>query len=149
MSSVYCSTYKCNRTAHGLQARHTGRPLCAQCHAAQFGSEPVKAVPLTQSTHTPTPWSLGMRTATYGKIMSDDTERPCIAHVMQMAGPDGKPDAESLANAAHIVRCVNHHDELVNALRGMLNWARRVKGLNPGMEVAEAVNVLARATQED
>jgi hypothetical protein len=53
------------------------------------------------TTHTPGPWSQGPRTATYGKIMSEDTERPCIAHVMQctVSPLDLRPDEESLANA--------------------------------------------------
>jgi len=38
MSIMYCSTYKCNRTAtkgslHGL-VTGTGKPLCEQCYAA-------------------------------------------------------------------------------------------------------------------
>jgi len=102
-------------------------------------------------THTPTPWSLGMRTATYGKIMCDDTERPCIAHVMQIAGPDGKPDAESLANAAHIVRCVNERAALLDFLAtisrsGCLD--QQLQG-NCICFSCEAARLLHRATQED
>jgi transcriptional regulator NrdR family protein len=35
MSTIYCSTHKCSRTAHGLISPITRRPLCAQCFAAQ------------------------------------------------------------------------------------------------------------------
>lgn len=48
MSSIYCSTPKCNRTAHGRMSR-TRRPLCEQCFAAHT-TEPTEIVrmPLTQ-----------------------------------------------------------------------------------------------------
>lgn len=49
----------------------------------------------------------------------------------------------------NIVRAVNAYEqnqksieELRKALNGMLEWAKRVKGLNPGMEVADAAAVL-------
>jgi len=35
--------------------------------------------------------------------------------------------------------------ELLEALMGMLEWARRVKGLNPGPEIVQAMNAIARA----
>ncbi len=36
-------------------------------------------------------------------------------------------------------------NDLLAALKGMLEWARRVKECNPGMEVANAVNAVSRA----
>ncbi len=38
--------------------------------------------------------------------------------------------------------------ELLAALEGMLEWARRVKQRNPGMEVFNACNALAKAKGE-
>lgn len=35
--------------------------------------------------------------------------------------------------------------ELLEALKGMLEWARRVKVLNPGKEVAEAMRIVEKA----
>lgn len=58
--------------------------------------------------HTPTPWIVD--TVTYGDIwIVADKESwvPRICHI---------PDY-SEANAAHIVKCVNMHDELVEALK--------------------------------
>jgi hypothetical protein len=39
--------------------------------------------------------------------------------------------------------------ELLEALKGMMEWARRVKGSNPGPEVFEASAAIAKATGEE
>ncbi len=51
----------------------------------------------------------------------------------------------SVENAAFIVRAVNAHEELVKALQGMMEWARRVKSINPGNEILNASNALLKA----
>jgi len=35
--------------------------------------------------------------------------------------------------------------ELLGALEGMLDWARRVKTINPGMEIFNAMHAIAKA----
>lgn len=59
--------------------------------------------------HTPTPWTYGTHGA--GFIVGSDDE--FIAQTWDKYELDFK-NAE--ANAAHIVKCVNNHDELVKAL---------------------------------
>lgn len=68
----------------------------------------------TNSKHTPTPWN-------YKQAYANGAGA--------FIGPDGKGIAcitsstkrdNNAANAAHIVRCVNAHDELVAALRALL-----------------------------
>ncbi len=39
--------------------------------------------------------------------------------------------------------------ELVAACEGMLEWARRVKQINPGPEIVDAMNALAKAKGVD
>lgn len=65
--------------------------------------------------YTPTPWTLSFRDTT---VTHGDT---IVAFVLT-AHDMGKvrDDAASVANAAHIVRCVNAHDALVAALREAL-----------------------------
>jgi len=65
---------------------------------------------------TPTPWKTGR--ATLGAL-------PCIAQlngkvIAVLQGPIG--DTEQLANAEHIVRCVNSFEELLQACRESLAW---------------------------
>jgi N-dimethylarginine dimethylaminohydrolase len=57
--------------------------------------------------HTPTPWDKlnGVFTPEDGYFSMIQTPDKCIANVFEEA------------NAAHIVKCVNMHDELVEALK--------------------------------
>lgn len=68
-------------------------------------------------SHTPTPWSIESNDLV--TIYADDD---CDLH--PIASTAGNPTCRMLdeqeANAAHIVRCVNAHDELVTALRNVL-----------------------------
>lgn len=69
------------------------------------------------SKHTPTPWNAeelqsperGHRISIHNANTGD-----YVAQVNFAADPQAK------ANAAHIVRCVNLHDALVDALKGLL-----------------------------
>lgn len=63
-------------------------------------------------THTPTPWEIVSRLVGPLVIVSGDTE---VAHV----GADSFELAS--ANAAHIVKCVNLHDELVKAFELLID----------------------------
>lgn len=67
------------------------------------------------------------------------------AFVTAIAPPGFSRERET-ALAAELVRRWNCHEELVAALAGMREWARRVKGPNPGPEVVNAINALAHAT---
>ena len=59
------------------------------------------------TAHTPTPWNLN-------EVYIIDSEGYSIATTMF---GDKASIEEDLANAAHIVKCVNLHDELVAALK--------------------------------
>ena len=72
--------------------------------------------------HTPTPWELG----TGHKIAKDHAicSGPIIIAAIKGNGyPIGEGWSEtSAADAAHIVRCVNTHEELVAVARGALGY---------------------------
>ena len=63
--------------------------------------------------HTPTPWTLEGRNILGA---AHDGSMRCIAPV------SGQSPANADANAAHIVRCVNAHDALVESLSGLIEW---------------------------
>lgn len=81
--------------------------------------------------HTPTPW--------YSEV---DTELVYILgtvngkeEVICEAGSIGNEDLQAQANAAHIVKCVNLHDELVDAVEHLLKMSNGEKNLdNRGIE---------------
>lgn len=54
------------------------------------------------------------------------------------------PKEQAEANA----RLIAAAPELLAALEGMIEWARRVRHANPGMEVVNAINAIAKATGE-
>lgn len=66
--------------------------------------------------HTDTPWQLFDSSS----VIAVDQHR-AIAICSNVGGID---DQQSKANAAHIVRCVNSHDELVKALELIANQSR-------------------------
>lgn len=72
------------------------------------------------SQHTPTPWSIE------GKLNKHQeglliTSRDGLSIVCEMSG--GLPFYEVEANAAFIVRAVNSHEALINALKEVSNAA--------------------------
>jgi hypothetical protein len=70
-------------------------------------------------THTPTPWEW-RNDQTYNK-----GQWSIMPGVLIVEGTDGTPDGDEIdrANAAFIVRAVNAHDKLVEALRRALDEA--------------------------
>lgn len=77
--------------------------------------------------HTPTPW------AEYGLIIriGEDGSEDQIAQVCDW-GPEYRQ--ESLANARHIVKCVNYHERLAETLRKLSEMAPK--------ELAEDAEIL-------
>lgn len=69
-------------------------------------------------THTKTPWNLDKD----GVDIHDDTGKEGIAECNFNRGK------EDLANARHIIKCVNSHDELVNTLTNLIAAEGRTKG---------------------
>lgn len=75
---------------------------------------------MTKAAHTPTPWtwiegSPDIFTMWNNKEVVLSTVKHPIWHDDRLCG-----SAEAAANAAHIVKCVNMHDELVAALETMV-----------------------------
>lgn len=73
----------------------------------------------TKPTHTPTPWKIVNRSLTdpldlSGRTIKDGRNR-ILAHLYPT--PSGLGLEEQKANAAFIVRAVNAHEKLVEALR--------------------------------
>ena len=76
-------------------------------------------------------------------------ESDAIAQLCNLWRPDEEPaetmgESERDANA----RLIAAAPELLSALQGMMEWARRVKGCNPGPEPAAAHDAIAKATGE-
>ena len=93
-------------------------------------------------THTPGPWfnANGMDDCNGYVATTDKTStiRIVSCHGVFVEG-------ERKANA----RLIAAAPELLEALKEMLEWARRVKVRNPGMEVANAINAIAKAEGRD
>lgn len=62
--------------------------------------------------------------------------------------PNGSPSPETIASVRRKAnaRLIASAPALLSALRGMLEWARRVKVANPGHEVVAACNAIETAT---
>jgi hypothetical protein len=75
------------------------------------------------ATHTPTPWRV---TDADCCTDGDDVKATILADSGRLiCHIDRDYRAPAEANAAHIVRCVNAHDELIAALRYALDCAER------------------------
>ena len=89
--------------------------------------------------HTPTPWKVGASSKV--KIFrADDLTRVCECDHSQIAFE------ESESNADHIVRCVNSHDVLVEALEECLNQLKTLKAEAKERWTNERVNMVSAAT---
>ena len=67
--------------------------------------------------HTPTPWHTEDNEGGSRKLVDADGE--FISYISVSRYQDGRRDPVAKANAAHIVRCVNAHDELVALVRAI------------------------------
>jgi hypothetical protein len=81
-------------------------------------------------THTPGPWH----------VTEDGHIDSSFGAIAEIVGVDN-PDDETLPNA----RLIAAAPDLLEALEGMLEWARRVTQANPGPEVLKAVNAIQKA----
>lgn len=66
--------------------------------------------------HTPTPWGINA----YGEVCQDKGEFYGLRDRVEVTGfllTGSSGNAEAAANTAHIVRCVNSHEALVNILK--------------------------------
>lgn len=74
------------------------------------------------TAHTPTPWMLSK----FGNEFSVDAPCKPVGKILEIARVHRE------ANAAHIVRCVNAHDELLAAAIKTLAFIRDLSESNPG-----------------
>jgi hypothetical protein len=89
----------------------------------------------TKCAHTPRPWQHDGVGGLYGTPAAE-----CIGDVSD----HGCGDAVAAANAAHIVRCVNAHDALVDSLKSLLNiFDRGIDGESKVCDDARAALTLA------
>ena len=81
--------------------------------------------------HTPGPWRIG--------LCNDDSKLQIITsdgqHLAYIEQDPIRPNAYLIAAAP----------ELLEGLKGMLEWARRVKVSNPGPEIRNAIAAIAKA----
>lgn len=97
---------------------------------------------MTDTKHTPTPWEkCGGATPYYTCIKSGDEyivygmadNQAHKEHGHRIKAPDMWTQQ---ANAAHVVKCVNMHEELVDAL---IDITRKTKDLNANVIAIEAL----------
>jgi len=97
------------------------------------------AIPETpeEIEHTPTPWL----------HIHNRSIHLCKELTVSIQGVNEHPicNVEGLANAKHIVKCVNMHDELLEALKASHNHALWVvealnNGMDPDLVIAESAN---------
>lgn len=93
---------------------------------------------------TPGPWRVGDKR----RIEALHNDKGGCLLIASERAIEGRTHDEAVANARFVVRACNAHNELVDALRGMLEWARRVKAANPGMEVGRARALLSRINED-
>ena len=72
---------------------------------------------MNQPNHTPTPWQISSANAFHRAMIFAYPAHKQTAVAALTEGDNAD------ANAAHIVRCVNSHDELVAALEWLVNCA--------------------------
>ena len=70
-----------------------------------------------KTAHTPGQWQID---AGEGKFKLVDANLEHITYLCESRYIDGREDDEALANARHIVQCVNAHDDLVAALEKII-----------------------------
>jgi hypothetical protein len=99
----------------------------------------------TVRTHTPTPWKI-LRLSEQAYIESEvqSREQPFIADMQLPECSNNEEYEEALANAEHIVRCVNLHEELIQALTTIVEHRKKDYLDNSIFPYVEAVKVLAK-----
>jgi hypothetical protein len=120
-----------------------------KCHNAQpgtYGHECGKPAEWLGTKASPGPWAVN----TYPRIGSNTrigyrvTAGPSGGITVTAIEPGSTTDRTDEVAEAN-ARLIAAAPDLLEALRGMLEWARRVEQRNPGPEVAHAATVIAKA----
>jgi len=106
-----------------------------------------------KTNYTPGPWGVEKTSSGQFLILGPHTEgfnyrgepisgRPPVVSIAFTIDCISKN--ESIANA----RLIAAAPDMLEALRGMLEWARRVKEGNPGPEISNAISAISKALGE-
>jgi hypothetical protein len=93
---------------------------------------------MNKTKFTPGPWMIGFKHDEMGVIA------PGPVAIADCNYDPALSESEKQANA----RLIAAAPEMLEALRGMMEWARRVKEINPGMEVFSAISAIRKALGE-
>lgn len=105
--------------------------------------------------HTPTPWII--RTLGKDCFIECPKEKLGKAYGQEIMADDYFPELNKLADAQHIVKCVNSHDELVEACKTLLIFAKACRHNEQGHQTwnesdendfTQAVQALKSAGEE-
>lgn len=99
------------------KTKHTGNSDCMHDDCNGMYCIGIKGETMTTQPHTPTPWHTGKTLVSYKDPMFSHTAIVNKADTLRIANVAGVGDADSKANAAFIVKAVNCHEELVEALQ--------------------------------
>lgn len=102
-----------------------------------------------KTQHTPTPWKVVKRASEMSSmwIAGNIKESGFATEVCYIAEHGLKPSEMDKANAAHIVKCVNLHDELVERLEYMTKLLSENKG-GYSLAIENTKSLLKRAKDE-
>ncbi len=92
------------------------------------------------SGHTPVPWKVGVEVEAYEPdrvVIRQVASHPALEDILFRAGRMGNPQA----NAEFVVLAVNHHEELVDLARRLVEWDVF------GKDFGEVVKISRRATE--
>jgi hypothetical protein len=92
--------------------------------------------------HTPTPWKVCRHSDNGELVVRSKSDQGIVANCQcDSYSLDNQAglEQECKANAEHIVKCVNMHDELVDALKAMVEDAGYAGATHDGLHQAETV----------
>lgn len=99
-----------------------------------------------QAKHIPEQWVVDdepLPARGFVRIRNTDFDEVCRVHKTGLAKYYGR--AMLPQDIQERIRLIAAAPEMLEALKGMLEWARRVKVRNPGMEVVTAMNAITKA----
>lgn len=97
---------------------------------------------VADSKHTPTPWKVDTSNLIYPRAISTVYGSIPILRWNSFSKPQS---TEAIANAELIVRAVNHHRSLMNAVEELINAHEAVTGGSPSLAYAIRLLELAKA----
>lgn len=96
---------------------------------------------MNETKHTPGPW----RVENHRFKTTTESRWTVWSGSEAIAWTNGTDDESELAQQEANARLIAAAPELLAACKNMLEWARRVKQINPGPEIVNAINAIAKA----